>query len=132
MKRKHTKEARKERGEAFTPEFLVNEMLDKLPPEVFKNNKTFLDNSCGNGQFLLSILLRKMDNGFSHEEALNTIYGCELDKSNVLECKQRLLLAVKNPTKEAVSIINNNIVCADALDPSHKGWDKVGFYWSKE
>lgn len=116
----------------FTPQFLVEEMLNKLPEDVFKENKTFLDNSCGNGNFLLAVLNRKMVNGFSHEEALKTIYGVELDKANVLECKQRLLLAVPNPTKEAVTIINNNIICADALDPTHKGWDNIGFYWSKE
>lgn len=128
----NSKKAKKERGEVFTPTSLVDEMLDKLPKEVFLENKTFLDNSCGNGQFLVNVLKRKMANGFGHVQSLRTIYGCELDKKNALECKQRLLLAVKKPSRTAVEILNNNIICADALDPNHKGWRKVGFYWSKQ
>lgn len=43
-----TKEKRKKLGQVFTPPTLVNEMLDKLPPEAFKDSsKTWLDNSCG-------------------------------------------------------------------------------------
>lgn len=128
----NSKTAQKERGEVFTPTTLVDEMLDKLPKEVFTENKTFLDNSCGNGQFLFNVLKRKMANGFTHVQSLKTIYGCELDKKNALECKKRLLLASKRPSKTAVEILNNNIICADALDENHKGWKKVGFYWSKQ
>lgn len=128
----NTKQAQKDRGEVFTPTFLVDDMLDKLPKEVFSKNKTFLDNSCGNGQFLYNVLMRKMANGFSHEEALEQIYGCELDKANAKECATRLIYAVTNPTKKAAEIVRNNIICADALDPEHKGWAKVGFYWSKQ
>ena len=37
---------RKQTAEDFTPPELVNEMLDKLPVEVFSDpSKTFLDNS---------------------------------------------------------------------------------------
>ena len=128
----NTKEAKKERGEVFTPTSLVNEMLDKLPPSVFKDNKTFLDNSCGNGQFLVNVLQRKIDNGFTYLEAIKTIYGCEMDKRNALECKQRLLKEAPKPCKKAVEILNNNIICADALDENHEGWKNVGFYWSKQ
>ena len=124
--RKHTVEAVKERGEVFTPTPLVNEMLDKLPPKLFIDaTKTFLDNSCGNGQFLASVLERKMANGISHEDALKTIYGVELDSDNAKECRERLLKG----HEEFRAIVENNIICADALDPLHKGWSKVGFYW---
>ncbi len=126
--REHTDEAIKARGEVFTPTPLVNEMLDKLPPEVFTNKeKTFLDNSCGNGQFLAAVLQRKMANGASHKEALKTIYGVELDYDNAEECRRRLLLGSKNESLK--KIVDHNIICADALDEGHQGWSNVGFYW---
>ena len=44
------KERRTQTAEDFTPEPLINEMLDKLPQEVWSDpSKTFLDNSAGNG-----------------------------------------------------------------------------------
>jgi hypothetical protein len=128
--REHTEEAIKQLGEVFTPTPLVNEMLDKLPSELFINpKKTFLDNSCGNGQFLAAVLKRKMASGILHSVALRTIYGVELNPENAGECRQRLLMGFTHP--ELVAIVENNIICADALDPLHKGWKKVGFYWEK-
>ena len=57
----HTEEAIKQRGEVFTPPKLVKQMLGKLPQSVFMDpKKTFLDNSCGNGQFLTADLKKKM------------------------------------------------------------------------
>lgn len=126
--RDHTEEAIKQRGEVFTPTPLANEMLDKLPPELFTDPaKTFLDNSCGNGQFLALILERKMASGITHKEALQTIYGVELDFDNAEECRLRLLKGSKS--KELAKIVEHNIICADALDPNHEGWSEVGFYW---
>jgi len=116
-------------GEVFTPSSLVNEMLNKLPKEVFTNKeKTFLDNSCGNGQFLFQVLKRKMDNGISYRDAISTIYGVDINQKNVDECKARLLMGYTNP--EWIGIIDNNIICADALDENHKGWRQVGYMWS--
>jgi len=127
-KRDHTQEAVKQRGEVFTPTSLVNEMLDKLPLEVFTDKtKTFLDNSCGNGQFLFAVLERKMDNGATHEEALRTTYGVELDFDNAEECRRRLLKGSKSKVLRA--IVDHNIICADALNPNDQAWSEVGFYW---
>lgn len=132
--REHTQEAIKKLGEVFTPTKLVNEMCNKLPIELFKDpTKTFLDNSCGNGQFLAEILRRKMKNGISHKEALKTIYGVELNDKNALECRRRLSLKINIESeegKEIWKILENNIICADAMDPNHCGWNKVGFYWN--
>ena len=124
----HTEEAIKQRGEVFTPTPLAREMLGKLPQSLFRNPaKTFLDNSCGNGQFLAIVLERKMANGASHKEALSTIYGVELDSANAEACRLRLLNG--STSKELREIVDHNIICADALNPKHKGWKKVGFYW---
>ena len=108
----------KQTAEVFTPTELVQEMLDKLEeqdPTLFSDpNKTFLDNSCGDGQFLSEVVIRKMErSGCSLEQALATTYGVELMEDNVIECKKRL--AGPNPTPEILEILDKNIVCHDAL-----------------
>jgi hypothetical protein len=129
--REHTQEAIKQRGEVFTPPELVRDMLDKLPIGVFKDpQKTFLDNSCGNGAFLFAVMQRKIQNGpMSHKTALRTIYGVEIDPKNAGECRKRLLDGSKD--KEAIRIVKHNIICADALNPKHKGWASVGYMWER-
>lgn len=108
----------KKTAEVFTPTLLVQEMLDKLEeqdPTIFSNpNKTFLDNSCGDCQFLSEVVIRKIDKSSCDlEQALSTTYGVDLMEDNVNECKRRL--AGPNPTPEILKIVNKNIVCHDAL-----------------
>jgi len=103
----------KSTGEIFTPTSLVQEMLDKLPADLFTNHsKTFLDPSCGDGQFLGEVLIRKMENGSTFEQALSTIYGVDLMQDNVDECRRRLLCG----RTDLEHIVRTNIVCHDALD----------------
>jgi hypothetical protein len=113
----------KQTAEVFTPTLLVQEMLDKLEeqdPTIFSNpNKTFLDNSCGDCQFLSEVVIRKIDKSFCDlEQALNTTYGVDLMEDNVNECRKRL--AGPNPTPEILEIVNRNIVCHDALTYDYK------------
>ena len=101
-------------GEVFTPTELVREMLKQIPIEQFQDPaKTFLDNSCGDGQFLGEVLIRKMENGSTFEQALSTTYGVDLMIDNVDLCRERLLCGSKDP--ELLAIVKNNIVCEDAL-----------------
>ena len=113
----------KQTAEVFTPTLLVQEMLDKLEeqdPTIFSNpNKTFLDNSCGDCQFLSEVVIRKIDKSFCDlEQALKTTYGVDLMEDNVNECRKRL--AGPNPTPEILEIVNKNIVCHDALTYDYK------------
>ena len=105
----------KQTAEVFTPTPLVQEMLDQLPEELFKDaTKTFLDNSCGDCQILSEVIIRKMEmSGCSLEEALSTTYGVELMPDNVELCKKRL--AGPEPNETIHGILEQNIVCADAL-----------------
>ena len=94
----------KETAEVFTPTSLVQEMLDKLEsdnPKLFTNpEKTFLDNSCGDGQFLSEVVIRKMErSGCTLRKALSTTYGVELMPDNVKLCKERL--GGPKPTKKS-------------------------------
>ena len=57
----NTYEKRKENDEVFTPDFLIEEMLDKLDPNVWSDpNKTWLDPCAGIGNFSVFILERLM------------------------------------------------------------------------
>lgn len=108
----------KQTAEVFTPTEHVQEILDKLEeqdPTLFSDhNKTFLDNSCGDGQFLSEVVIRKMErSGCSLEQALLTVYGVELMEDNVIECRKRL--AGPNPSPKILKIVQKNIVHHDAL-----------------
>jgi type I restriction-modification system DNA methylase subunit len=112
----------KQTGEVFTPTPLVQEILDQLPQETFTDpTKTFLDPSCGDGQFLSEVLIRKMENGSTFEQALSTIYGVDLMQDNVDLCRERLLC----DRTDLAHIVKKNIVCHDALtyDYSFNGTD---------
>ena len=108
----------KQTAEVFTPTQLVQEMLDKIEeenPTLFSDStKTFLDNACGDGQFLSEVIIRKIErNGITLKQALSTTYGVDLMEDNVNECRKRL--AGPNPTPEILEIVNKNIICHDAL-----------------
>ena len=99
-------------GEVFTPTELVREMLEQISIDQFTDStKTFLDPSCGDGQFLGEVLIRKMENGSTFEQALETIYGVDLMPDNVKLCQDRLLCG----REDLRHIVEKNIVCADAL-----------------
>jgi len=125
MKEKLTKSPQrvKELGEVFTPTKLVNEMLDKLPSECWLPDRKFFEPSCGNGNFLVAILQRKLDAGHSHIQALSTIWGVDIMKDNVIESRKRMLQVVideglnwKGPDlKKAIEIIKRNIKVGDTL-----------------
>lgn len=102
----------KQTGEHFTPTKLVTEILNKIPKSQFADpTKTFLDPSCGDGQFLVEVLIRKIRAGSTFEQALSTIYGVDLMPDNVKRCQNRLLAG----NEQYRHIVEKNIVCANAL-----------------
>jgi type I restriction-modification system DNA methylase subunit len=118
----------KSTGEVFTPTDLVREVLADIPIGQFIDPaKTFLDPSCGDGQFLGEVLIRKMENGSTFEQALGTVYGVDMMEDNVKLCQDRLLCG----REDLRHIVEQNIVCADALryhyrfDGSHPYDDEV-------
>ena len=103
----------KSTGEIFTPTPLVQEMLDKIPVKMFQDpTKTFIDPSCGDGQFLGEIIIYKMENGSTFQQALSTTYGIDLMPDNVELCRNRLLCGLE----QFRYIVENNIVCASLTD----------------
>jgi hypothetical protein len=99
-------------GEIFTPTPLVQDILAQIPQDIFVDpTKTFLDPSCGDGQFLGEVLIRKMENDSTFEQALSTVYGVDLMQDNVELCRERLLCG----REDLRHIVEQNIVCADGL-----------------
>ena len=119
----------KETAEVFTPTYFVQQLLDEEEinsPDMFTDeNKTYMDNSCGDGQILSEVVIRKMErSNCTLEQALSTTYGVELMEDNVKLCKERL--AGPNPTQEILDILDKNIVCHDALTYDYSFGEPVG------
>ena len=119
MKNKSIEEKRKERkhktAEDFTPLFLVDEILDRIPSEVWEENKEFLDKACGNGNILVCILKRKLSLNHHPIQALKTIFGADIMRDNINEARLRLFKIALNYLKtkelqiEAIQILKTNI-----------------------
>jgi hypothetical protein len=81
---------RQDRGEVITPETLIEEMLDKLPREVFESETTtFLDPCFGTGSFLKAIGLRLKRYGHSTENINSRLFGFEIDSRMFNETKHK-------------------------------------------
>ena len=101
-------------GEVFTQKELVDEMLDQLDPDLFRDpEKTFLDPACGDGEFLAGALYRKLRNGIAFEQALSTLFGVDIMRDNVMLCRERLCCG--NTSETIKKIASKNIICKDAL-----------------
>lgn len=98
--------------EVFTPTDMVINILDRMDQKFFSNSEqNFIDPTCGDGQFLGEVLIRKMENGSTFEQSLQTIYGVDLMPDNVKLCQDRLLCGQEHLRH----IVEQNIVCANAL-----------------
>lgn len=125
---KKRQERRKITAEDFTPQVLVDEMLSKVPDEIWNDeNKTFLDPAAGNGNILVSILKRKLELGHNPIKAISTLYGVELMHDNVEELHHKLLDIIgpyieSKDINKVKKIIETNIVCHDALTWDFENW----------
>lgn len=104
---KPKEEEKKQFGEVFTPMELVNEMLDKLPKEVWtKSDLTWFDPAAGMGNFPIAVYLRLMESlkkEFPEEKDRKKhiiekmLYMSELNKKNVYVLRQ--IFDIKNEYK---------------------------------
>jgi len=93
-------------GEVFTPDSIVNDMMDGVDKELNTEygdkeyiSAVFLEPSCGDGQFLVRIFSRKLERvqKLPIEEreihlvkALCSIFGVDIQKDNVINARKRL------------------------------------------
>ncbi len=90
-------------GEVFTPEWMVDAMLDLVKEESERIDSRFLEPACGSGNFLVKVLKRKLcavELKFGKSEfekrqyallALMCAYGIELLEDNIIECRANML-----------------------------------------
>ena len=127
-------------GEVFTAEREVNAMLDLVNQETERIDSRFLEPACGDGNFLVEILRRKLTvvksrykkSPSDYEKfavvAVTSIYGVDILKDNVDDCRKRLFEIwdkeykanckkdVNDDCRKAVKfILDRNILCGDAL-----------------
>lgn len=137
-------------GEVFTNEREVNAMLDLVKAETERLDSRFLEPACGDGNFLIKILERKLSIcesrvkakqytqlQYEHDAivAVSSIYGIELLPDNAQACRERLMGCVReqyeslyqNKCKDSFLssvqyILSKNIIVGDAL--TYKRVDK--------
>lgn len=136
-----SKERVAEHGEVFTAEREVNAMLDLVKQETERIDSRFLEPACGNGNFLVEILRRKLKLVHDDVELVRTvcsIYGIDIMQDNVEECRERLLGIVSEFKKGKLEgellqtiryVLERNILWGDALTlctPSDDGKAEEG------
>lgn len=113
-------------GEVFTPPHVVRDMCDMLEREnpgqdAFAPWTTFLEPTCGDGEFILEILKRKFQRcrcRADYTVALESVYGLEIQADNVAECIRRVTELCREyfkPTRVELQIINDHIILCDSL-----------------
>lgn len=123
-------------GEVFTPAWLVEAMLNLVKGETDRIDSRFLEPACGNGNFLVQVLRRKLaavelkygKSDFERRHyallGLMCIYGIELLPDNIVECRANLLeifaeyLNLDEPDdvyRAAFYVLSQNLVHGDAL-----------------
>ncbi|OBP43271.1 hypothetical protein AWR41_01040 [Riemerella anatipestifer] len=140
-------------GEVFTNEREVKAMLDLVKDQCERLEATFLEPACGSGNFLIEILERKLqllDKNKRQAEtynknliiAVSSIYGVELLEDNAQECRDRLFEKIQQTYPKNLQnhsdyqevmasvrfILQNNIICGNALDYTKADGTPIIFY----
>lgn len=126
-------------GEVFTPEWMVEAMLDLVKDETDRIDSRILEPACGSGNFLVKILQRKLaavelkygESDFERRHysllAVMCIYGIELLRDNIAECRANLLAIFAeylnlSPAEDlyraAFYVLSQNLVHGDAMKMS--------------
>ncbi len=124
-------------GEVFTNQREIDSMLDLVNCECERLDSRFLEPACGDGNFLETIILRKLKllKPYKNSEIeftknlyilITSLYGIEILEDNTVRCRERLSIiaysAFKknfNENKAVLKAINyileKNIIHGDAL-----------------
>ena len=123
-------------GEVFTPAWIVEAMLDLVKGETERIDSRFLEPACGDGNFLVQVLRRKLaavelkygKSDFERRHyallAIMCIYGIELLPDNIADCRANLLTIFADYLnldesaelyRAAFYVLSQNLVHGDAL-----------------
>lgn len=135
-----SRERVKKYGEVYTPDHIVKKMCDMLPPDAWNRiDRTFLEPSCGNGNFLTEILRRKLTLCVTPEDglrALESITAIDILPDNCAESRARLMAMYRDRFAgasaahllDAARILNKNIICGDSLEIMRR-WSEEDQTW---
>jgi transcriptional regulator with XRE-family HTH domain len=133
-------------GEVFTPDWLVEKMLDLVKGETERIDSRFLEPACGSGNFLVPILQRKLaavelKYGKSDFEkrhyalvGLTCCYGIELLADNIAECRANMLEVFAAYLKldeadelyrAAAHVLSLNLIHGDAMTMRDDAGDPI-------
>ena len=139
-------------GEVYTAKREVCAMLDLVKEETERIDSRFLEPACGNGNFLVEILSRKMEavrrqfvrNRYEYDlasaQAVSSMYGVELLPDNVEACRKRLLTQYLDTYRQHLHVdaspelvrcisflLRKNILCGDALTMLQDNGEPITF-----
>lgn len=131
-------------GEVNTSEREINSMLDLVKQETERLDSRFLEPACGDGNFLIEVLNRKLEvlvknykkNQYEFEKnavvVIGSLYGVDVLEDNIKKARERLYKKFfetykqifKNSLNEDLLksvrfILDKNIICGDALTLKH-------------
>ena len=118
IKQVKSEERVKKFGEVYTNTREINDMLDLIPEITI--DTTFLEPTCGNGNFVIEILKRKFDlctKKADYIRALKSVYAIDILEDNIAECKQRVkkLYESYGQRENIDFIIDTNIFYGNSL-----------------
>jgi hypothetical protein len=123
-------------GEVLTPAWMVEAMLNLVKGETERIDSRFLEPACGDGNFLVPILRRKLaavelkygQSDFERRHyallALMCLYGIELLPDNIADCRANLLEVFAEYLhldqsddlyRAAFVVLSQNLIHGDAL-----------------
>jgi hypothetical protein len=107
----------KETQEVFTPQELVESMIDDISLETLQDpESTFIDNSAGCGNFLVGLKNRLLEYHTEDHIVNHMLYAVEMMEDNHKELCARLGISTTHP----------HYVCADALEYDYSFGDLIG------
>lgn len=114
-------------GEVFTPDRLINDMLDQLPPEVWTDPaKKWLDPAAGFGNFFMEVYPRLMK---SLEPVIpklserrrhiltQMLYMVEFNPESCARIRENPVFFDQDEEGNLVMAVNLNLFCGSFLDP---------------
>jgi len=112
---------KKTNGIIYTPQWVVNLILDNIE---YKNNiydKKIIDPSCGEGSFLIIVVKRFLKDCIEHnlstdkirELLHDNIFGFDIDKTAVAKCKSHLNDIIQ---EYGIDKVKWNVLSIDSLD----------------
>ena len=118
IKQVKSEERVKKFGEVYTNTREINDMLDLIPEITI--DTTFLEPTCGNGNFVIEILKRKFvlcKKKADYIRALKSVYAIDILEDNIAECKQRVkkLYESYGQRENIDFIIDTNIFYGNSL-----------------